>query len=125
MPALPKPVSEDWDKRKGPAVFTTVAKDGTPNSIWVGCLEKYDEERLIVADNYFHKTRSNILDGSKGSLLWITDEGGAYQLKGRIEYVTEGPIFDRMRECIDEQFPRVAAAVLHVEEVYSGAEKLL
>jgi predicted pyridoxine 5'-phosphate oxidase superfamily flavin-nucleotide-binding protein len=125
MAALPKPVSEAWDKRKGPAVFTTVAKDGTPNSIWVGCLEKYDEERLIVADNYFHKTRSNILDGSKGSLLWITDEGGSYQAKGRIEYVTEGPMFDRMRECFDEKLPRVAAAVLHVEEVYSGAEKLL
>jgi len=29
MPALPKSVSTAWDDRKGPAVFTTVAKDGT------------------------------------------------------------------------------------------------
>jgi len=125
MPALPKSVSEGWDARKGPAVFTTVAKDGTPNSIWVGCLEKYDEERLIVADNYFQKTRENIKNGSKGSLLWMTKDDETYQVKGSIEYVTEGPLFDRMRECIDDSLPRVAAAVIHVEEVYSGAKKLL
>lgn len=125
MPALPKSVSTAWDDRKGPAVFTTVAKDGTPNSIWVGCLEKYDDERLIVADNYFQKTRENINNGSKGSLLWITNDGEAYQVKGSIEYVTAGPMFDRMRECIDDSLPRVAAAVIHVEEVYSGAKRLL
>ena len=124
MPALPEKVSTDWDKRKGPAVFTTVAKDGTPNSIWVGCLEKYDEERLIVADNYFQKTRQNIKDRSKGALLWITEAGDSYQVKGAIEYVTEGPMFERMKECTSEKLPRVAAAVLHVEAVYSGAEKL-
>jgi len=97
----------------------------TPNSIWVGCLEKYDDERLIVADNYFQKTRENINNGSKGSLLWITNDGEAYQVKGSIEYVTAGPMFDRMRECIDDSLPRVAAAVIHVEEVYSGAKRLL
>ena len=78
-----------------------------------------------MADNYFQKTRSNIQNGSKGSLLWITDEGAAYQVKGPIEYATEGPMFERMKECVDEKHPRVAAAVIHVEEVYSGADKLL
>jgi len=125
MPALPEQVSEAWGNRKGPAIFTTVAEDGTPNSIWVGCLEKCDEERLMVADNYFHKTRQNILAGSKGALLWITEEGNAYQVKGRIEYVTEGPVFDLMRESFDAKLPRVAAAVIHVEEAYSGADRLL
>jgi len=125
MPALPREVSEAWDKRKGPAVFTTVAKDGTPNSVWVGCLDKYDEQHLIVGDNYFHKTRENILAGSKGSLLWITDSGKAYQVKGPIEYAKDGPMYDRLKECIAANLPGVAAAVIHVEEVYSGAEKLL
>jgi predicted pyridoxine 5'-phosphate oxidase superfamily flavin-nucleotide-binding protein len=125
MPPLPKEISAAWEKRKGPAVFATVAKDGAPNAIWVGCVEKYDEERLIVADNYFHKTRENILDGSRGSLLWITDDGSAYQVKGPIEYTKEGPMYDRVKECFDASLPRVAAAVIHVEEVYSGAEKLV
>jgi len=125
MPALPEQVSEAWGNRKGPAIFTTVAEDGTPNSIWVACLEKCDEERLMVADNYFHKTRQNILAGSTGALLWITEEGNAYQVKGRIEYVTEGPVFDLMRESFDAKLPRVAAAVIHVEEAYSGADRLL
>ena len=124
MPALPEKVSTAWDKRKGPAIFTTVAKDGMPNSIWVSCVVKYDEERLIVADNFFQKTRENIKDRSKGALLWITEDNESYQAKGSIEYVTEGPMFERMKESFSEKLPRVAAAVIQVEEVYSGAEKL-
>ena len=124
MPALPEKVSIAWDKRKGPAVFTTVAKNGLPNSIWVSCVLKYDAERLIVADNFFQKTRENIKDGSTGSLLWMTEDNESYQVKGSIEYVAEGPMFERMKEGVDESLPRVAAAVVRVEEVYSGAEKL-
>ena len=76
MPALPEQVSEAWGNRKGPAIFTTVAEDGTPNSIWVGCLEKCDEERLMVADNYFHKTRQ---EQGRSSL----DYGGGQRLPGQ------------------------------------------
>ena len=98
--------------------------DGMPNSIWVGCVVKYDEDRLIVADNFFQKTRENIKDKSKGTLLWITEDNESYHVRGSIEYVTEGPMFDRMKKSFSEKLPRVAAAVIQVEEVYSGAEKL-
>ncbi|MEA2064264.1 MAG: hypothetical protein U9P14_11235 [Gemmatimonadota bacterium] len=50
----------------------------------------------MVADNYFDKTRKNIQQGSKGSILFILKEGKAYQVKGNLEYHDSGEIFDFM-----------------------------
>lgn len=125
MAALTQELMDAWEARKGPAVFTTVAEDGTPNSVWVGALKVPSPEMMIVVDNYFDKTRANIMAGSKGSMLWITDKGKSYQVKGTLEYHTEGPIFDAMRQWAGTKHPRVAAVVLIPDEAYSGSTKLL
>ncbi len=125
MAKLPETVSEAWDKHVGPVVFTTVSTDGTANSIYATCVSKYDEETLVVADNYFDKTQQNILSGSKGVILFITEDNKAYQLKGDIQYCTEGVIFDDMKKWNPEKHPGHAAAALKVKEIYKGAEKLV
>jgi len=126
MGALPEVVSKAWDDRKGPIVLTTVDADGMPNAIWASCVKKLSDDTLVVADNYFNKTRANIQAGSKGTILLITNEGKSYQVKGTISYETSGEVYDDMKQnWLGEKMPGVAAAVLHVEEVYSGAEKLL
>ena len=125
MAILPEDVGKAWEKRKGAVVLTTVDKDGVPNSIYATCVNKYDEETIVVADNYFDKTQKNILAGSKGSVLFITDEGASFQIKGRIEYLKDGPVFEDMKKWNPTKHPGHAAAALKVEEVYSGAKKLL
>ena len=126
MQSMPEAVSKSLTDRKGPAVFATVAEDHSPNIVWIGWLEMCGDDKLIMADNYFSKTRENILAGSKAAVLWITEEGQAYQVKGPIEYVKEGPMYDQMKQCMEgHDLPGVAAVVVQVEEVYSGAEKLL
>lgn len=124
MSALPDNVSKAWDDRDGPLVFTTVDGYGKPNSIYATCVKKFSEDKLVVADNYFSKTRANILTGSKGAILFITKDGKAFQVKGSIDYERQGDIYDDMKEWLDPKFPGNAAAVLNVEEVYSGADKL-
>lgn len=124
MSVLPEKASKAWDARKGPVIFTTVDKDGEPNTIYVTCVSKFNEDSLVIADNYFGKTKNNILAGSKGSLLYITDEGKAFQVKGDIEYHKDGEIFDDMKKWNPTKHPGHAAAVLKVKEVYSGSEKL-
>ena len=124
MSVLPKEVSEAWDGEKGPVVFTTVDSDGVPNSIYVTCVSKYDEETILIADNYFDKTQKNILAGSKASVLFITDEDKAFQIKGTIEYYKDGAIFEDMKKWNPENLPGHAVAVVKVEDVYSGATKL-
>lgn len=124
MPGLPKVVIEAWEQREGPVVLTTVDAKGVPNAIYASCVSKYDETRLVVADNYFSKTRANLQAGSPGSILFITTEGKAYQVKGRMEYLTRGPVFDDMKSWNPAKHPGVAAACLVVEEIYTGAERL-
>lgn len=80
MAALPKSVVEAWEKRNGPVVLTTVDSDGTPNSIYASCVSMFDDETIVIADNYFDKTKKNILAGCKVSLLFIMNEDKAFQI---------------------------------------------
>lgn len=125
MPDLPETASRAWEEREGPIVLTTVDPDGAPNAIYATCVIKFSEDKLVVADNYFQKTRANILSGSRASILYIDKNSRAFQVKGTLSYEKEGEIFDDMKRWLDEKMPGLAAAVLHVEEVYSGADKLL
>jgi predicted pyridoxine 5'-phosphate oxidase superfamily flavin-nucleotide-binding protein len=125
MSALPEIVVESWENRKGAPVFTTVSKDGICNSVYVTCVSLYNKETIIIADNYFNKTRQNILDGSRGVFLFITESDKAYQIKGKIEYLKEGKLFDDMKSWNPERHPGHAAVILRIEEVYSGADKLV
>ena len=125
MAALPEIVTESFQDKQGPAVFTTVNKDGVPNSIYVNCVRIFSDDTFVIADNYFNKTRRNILAGSKGSLLFLTNKIKSFQVKGRIEYHESGEIYDDMKKWNPTKHPGHAAASLKVEEVYSGSEKLL
>jgi predicted pyridoxine 5'-phosphate oxidase superfamily flavin-nucleotide-binding protein len=125
MAVLPEAVSKAWDSHEGPIVLTTVDAEGNPNAIYATCVRKFSEDTLVVADNFFKKTRANILSGSKGSLLFITKEGKSFQVKGRIEYHTEGAVYDDMKQWNSAKLPGHAAAALRVEQVFSGGEQLV
>jgi hypothetical protein len=125
MAKLPQTIIDAWADRNGPVVLATIDGDQTPNIIYATCVSLYDNEYIIVADNYFDKTRRNILSGSKGAALFITSDNKAYQLKGTFEYHKDGPVFDEMKSWNPAEHPGHAAAALKVEEVYSGADKLL
>ena len=126
MSTLPENVSKAWDNHEGPVVFSTADRNGTPNAIYATCVKKINEEKLVVADNYFNKTRANILAGSKGSILFITKDGKAFQVKGSIDYERKGEIYDDMKKkWLDPKMPGNAAVVLNIQEVYCGAEKLV
>ena len=125
MSKLPEIASQAWENREGAAVLTTVDSNGIPNSIYVSCVKKISDDKIVVADNYMNKTRANIMAGSSASLLYITKEKKAFQLKGSLEYKTDGEIFDEMKNgWLDKKYPGHAAVVVHIEEVYKGAEKL-
>lgn len=125
MKSFPEVVRTAWASREGPIVLATVDAAGTPNAIYATCVHEHGDDTLVVADNFFDKTRANILAGSAGSLLFITREGRSYQCKGRFEYHTSGPIFDEMKAWNPPQLPGNAAAALRVAEIYRGGERLL
>ncbi len=125
MKSLPEKVSKAWELRKNAVVFSTVDVNGVPNSIYVKSVSKYNDSHFVIADNYFDKTRKNILSGSKACILFITDEGKSYQLKGSVSYLQSGDIFNDMKKWNSTQHPGHAAVCLEVQEVYSGSEKIV
>jgi predicted pyridoxine 5'-phosphate oxidase superfamily flavin-nucleotide-binding protein len=125
MAVLPEEVIKAWDEKSGPVILTTVDKSGNPNSIYVTSVRRYDDGTLSVADNYFDKTRKNILSGSRASILFITKNGTPYQIKGSIQLISSGEIFDDMKKWNPEKHPGHAAAALRVEEVFSGSKQLV
>jgi hypothetical protein len=127
---LPDEVRTAWEDRVVPSALATVDADGTPNVIWVTCITLLDDgeasgdAQIAIADNYFAKTLANVLRGSRGALVIRTSSSKPYQLKGRFEYHTEGPGFEAMKLWNQPGRPGKGIAVLHVEEVHTGAKKL-
>jgi predicted pyridoxine 5'-phosphate oxidase superfamily flavin-nucleotide-binding protein len=125
MISLPKVVNEAWEHKEGPSIFTTVDETGIPNSIYVSCIQKNSESSFMIADNFFSKTRHNICIGKKVSILFITKNNKAYQLKGTATRYTSGIPFETMKNWLDPKYPGKAAVVINVEEVYNGSERLV
>lgn len=113
-----------WQKKEGPIVFTTVDTQGIPNSIYATCTQMSDDGKIVIADNYFNKTKQNISPECHAVVLFITSDGQAIQVKGTLDYETSGPYFDFMKSWNPEQHPGHAAAVLSVHHIYSGSEEL-
>ena len=124
MDSLPEEICNAWNTRDGAVILTTVSKTGIANSIYATCVGMCEDKYIVVADNYFDKTRKNILDGSSGTVLFITKDKKAYQVKGALEYHKDGKFFDFMKSWNPEQHPGHAAAVLVPEKVYSGAKQI-
>ena len=79
---LPKQIIEAWKNKQPAIVLTTVDEQGMPNSIYAPCTDLYQDNEIVIANNYFDKTKHNIDTGTKASVLFITEEGKSYQLKG-------------------------------------------
>lgn len=122
---LPDEVIHAWEEREGPLVLITVSKDGIPNAIYASIVKILADGRIAVADNYFDKTKRNIKeDNCQASALFIAKGHKSYQIKGSIEYHTQGPLYDEMLTWADPKHPRKGVAILNAEEVYRGNVRL-
>lgn len=121
---LPEEVSNGWEMREGPLVFSTVDSSGMPNSIYASMVHRIHDGRIAVADNYFNKTENNIGCNTKGSVLFITKAHKSYQIKGTIAYYTTGPLYEDMLTWADQKHPRKGVAIVTPEAVYRGGDQL-
>ena len=108
--------------------IATATPDGVPNLVYIGCLKVMDEETIMIADNKFFKTRQNLeVNPVLALTVWDSEGGVCFQIKGRAELITDGTIYDECVTWVHGMNPKLtpkAAVLLHVEQVYSGAERL-
>jgi len=128
MPKLPEEVLVAL-KKTNPICIATSDKSGKPNLIYVTYLKAHDDSTIVLADNKFEKTRKNLDENPVAAFVVLDpDSKKAYQIKGPVSCYTEGGKYDEVVEWVHTNHPQMtpkAAFYMNVEEVYSGAEKLV
>ena len=123
MAQLPGAVKKAISKQEIFPVATS-NQDRVPNVVYIKYLRVVDGQTVLIADNFFNKTRNNILNNGKIVFAVRDDEKGSFQIKGTAERLTEGAMFDEVQKWVPDKLPRTAAVVMNVEEVYNGAERI-
>lgn len=102
--------------------IATSSKDGIPNVVPVGFARPIDDETILIADNYLKKTRKNLDENPKLSLIVQDAKSFPFQIKGTVEIFESGKYFDEVTEwaqnVMTELEPK-SAILFKVEEIYS------
>ena len=123
MAQLPEAVKKAISKQEVFPVATS-NQDLIPNVVYIKYLKLIDDETILIADNYLDKTRDNILNNDKIAFAVRDEEKGSFQIKGTAERLTEGDMSDEVQKWVPDKLPRVAAVIMHIEEIYNGAERI-
>ena len=102
----------------------TSTLNGIPNVAYIKYLKVVDDHTILIADNYLHKTRYNIVNNGKIAFAVLHDDNGSFQIKGTAQRLTMGVMFDEVQKWVPNNMPKAAAIVMHVEEIYNGAETI-
>ena len=109
--------------------LATSTPEGKPNVVPVGLCQAINEKQLIIIDVLFNKTRKNLEDNPLVALSFTDHKRMAsYQLKGRAEIHTDGPIFQRMLEIREQKEARMRSRMQHgaamTEEMKEKSERM-
>jgi uncharacterized protein len=121
MVKIPENVKEAIAKQEIFPIATS-SPGAVPNVAYVKYLKVIDDHKILIGDNYFHKTRDNIISNGKLAFVVLDEKKGSFQLKGTAKRLTEGDLYDHVQSWVAEKLPRAAAVVMEVEEIYNGAE---
>jgi adenylate cyclase len=82
-----------------PAVIATCAPDGTPNVSYISEVHYVDCEHVALSFQFFSKTRQNVLENPRATVIVIhPDTGAQYRLAVRYLRTEEaGPLFECMK----------------------------
>lgn len=93
----------------------TSSKEGIPNVIPFGFVKCYDDETLLLADNFMNKSMKNLEENPYVSIcVWDTENNQSFQIKGQVTIEKSGKIFDEMAAWVKGVMPQLSpkAAVL-------------
>ncbi|MDR1037039.1 MAG: pyridoxamine 5'-phosphate oxidase family protein [Deltaproteobacteria bacterium] len=100
----------------------TADKAGVPNLAPKGTLKVLDDENLVFADLFSLKTRKGLEENPQVAVA-VIDKMTGYQIKGKAELVTSGPVFEAVSKGVKEAMPDLPgpkyAVKIAVDSVYS------
>jgi len=108
----------------GQGVFpvATASRDGCPNVVPISFVRVFDEENLLIVDNFMHKTRQNMEDNPQMAIcVWDLERRLSYQLKGTTSIYHSGPVFEAALAWVKEKMPALqpkSAILMKVTDIY-------
>jgi hypothetical protein len=102
MVNLPEEVFQALNNPKAGKVLATVTEEGTPHVIQVGSVMSPSPDKIAFGAVLMKRSGKNLEkareEGKKISIL-VTAELKSYEVHAKVlDFVTKGPIFDRMNE---------------------------
>jgi len=102
MVKMPDEVFQAVNNPKATKVLATVREDGTPHVIQVGSIIAPSPEMVAFGAILMKETGKNLETAKKKSkkvTVLVTADMKSYQVNGHVkEYLTSGPLFDKMNE---------------------------
>lgn len=121
---IPQDIQKIMNEDKAFA-FATASQSGIPNINMIGIKKIKDDETVLLADNYFDKTFSNLKENVKAALLTKQEEEKKwYQLKGTCQYVNEGQKYEEFKKWVKskkETLPAKGMVIFKVEQIFNTA----
>jgi len=103
--------------------FATADKGGFPNVVPIFWKMIFDEETILLIDNFMKMSKSNLMENNKVCIsFWDSETEEAYKIKGIGTYYAEGTIYEEGKRFIQSKKPgRVPKGVVEVKvtEIYS------
>jgi predicted pyridoxine 5'-phosphate oxidase superfamily flavin-nucleotide-binding protein len=112
-------------KKQATLSLATASKDGKPNSSYVR-FWWFQDGKVVLINNFMNKARKNMEETGWASVsAYDMDIHKAYQIKGTVEFKTEGPEYERgkmmAKKIFEErgmQLPAKEAIILTPVEIY-------
>jgi predicted pyridoxine 5'-phosphate oxidase superfamily flavin-nucleotide-binding protein len=100
----------------------TASKDGIPNVVPIGFVRLATDDTLWIGDNYMVKTLANVRENSHIAIfIYDPDVKRCFQIKGKVEVLTSGPDFEKMKGIIkakNEKYPAKSLLVVKITDVF-------
>ncbi len=107
------------------AAVATCNKSGIPNVVCCSMKQAWDEETVMISDQYLKKTLANVQENPHMAVS-VWDETHGYQVKGSVVYENEGERYQAIARQVHSilsgmgyDYYSKGVCWLHVEEVYS------
>lgn len=87
------------------AFLATASKSGIPNVVPIAAFKVRDDGTLLISDQYFNKTLSNLKQNPEIALSWWAEKGG-FQVKGTVTLHTNDEVFRENCAWMKESWPK-------------------
>lgn len=107
------------------AAVATCDGNGVPNVVCCSMKQAYDDETVMISDQYMRKTLANLRENPHMAVT-VWDETHGYQVKGTVTYEDEGDRYRAIAAQVEQilssmgyDYTSKGVCFLHVEQVYS------